>query len=122
MALRDSSKPKPNYLGSHAKEEEQSVWKKIISQEMNDPECRKANTGILVGFASPVTSSSLPSEYPASQSSFPTMKYGGFIGIVSKSRCNISALLASHPQSDTNYRYRFAKAMQESKKFCIASR
>ncbi|OAV91449.1 hypothetical protein PTTG_05107 [Puccinia triticina 1-1 BBBD Race 1] len=51
MALRDSSKPKPNYMGSHAKEEEQSVWKKIISQEMNDPECRKANTGILVGFA-----------------------------------------------------------------------
>ncbi|KAA1107184.1 hypothetical protein PGT21_005546 [Puccinia graminis f. sp. tritici] len=51
MALRDSSKPKPNYLSSHPKEQEESVWKTILNQEMNDPECRKANTGILVGFA-----------------------------------------------------------------------
>ncbi|POW21759.1 hypothetical protein PSHT_02015 [Puccinia striiformis] len=27
-----------------------SVWRQILRQEMNDPECRKANTGILVGF------------------------------------------------------------------------
>jgi hypothetical protein len=50
MVQRDSGKGKPNYLTSQAREDEQSVWKQILAQEMNDPECRKANKGILIGF------------------------------------------------------------------------
>ncbi|KAI8452561.1 hypothetical protein BY996DRAFT_4584349, partial [Phakopsora pachyrhizi] len=53
--LRGQSGVKPNYIQSSSsstqskKQGEESIWIKILREEMNNPECRRANLDILIG-------------------------------------------------------------------------